>query len=129
MTIKDYSEKVIKYLADPTNRLFLYQEYLKYIKNPETTNDLWICNNLCNLIEEWGPKHTDFYIMISYERKKYDVGLYTVNLSLKEAFPEIVKPKNAMRKGSTWFPNENKENRIMVIEKAIKKLKTKYNVE
>ena len=129
MKIKDYLEKVVKYLAQPTNRLFLYQKYLKYIKDPKTTNNLWICNNLNDLIEQWGPEHTDFYIRIAYEQKKHEVGLYTIHLSLKKAFPEIVKPKNAIRKGSAWFPTEDKANRIMVIEKAIKKLKTKYNVE
>lgn len=129
MEINTYLIKVIKYLSDPTIRLFLYQEYLKYIKNPKITNNLWICNNLGDLTERWISKPHVFAINVAYEQKEHDVGLYTINLSLKKAFPEIVKPKNAMRKGSAWFPNTDKENRIMVIEKAIEKLKTKYNVE
>ena len=125
--IIDYFNKVVKYLKDPKIRLFIYSEYLKYINDPSHIYGLFICNKFSELIHKHCPNEYKFQLYVEAGVNKHRVDYY-IELSLKKAFPEIVKPKNTLP-GEAWFAGNEKVERIKIIEKAIKKLKTKYNLE
>jgi hypothetical protein len=126
-------EKIIQevktYLAEPKNRLKMYESYLIYIeKLPIHTPMYFLCNVFSLLIKR--SLNVKVQFIPAWDLKYYTQIYSEPLLLLLKCFPEIKKPSNAFSiNDRVWFNYNEKEERVKIVKKAINIVKTKYNLE